>query len=177
MSAALFGLAVLAALNPKLLGLDLLLIQNTRPHLMFSGFLLGCMTVCISVGLLDVLVLHEDAVKAQGRASAALDLAIGAPLMVLGALIATGHPRRERTMVPGPHGHAPKRNSWMQRLLSKPRFGLALLIGAIAGFPGATYVIALHMLVTGNHPRPAEPQPSSYSLSSNSRWSSFHLCS
>jgi hypothetical protein len=40
----------------------------------------------------------------------------------------------------------------MQRLLSQPRFVLAMLIGAIAGFPGATYVIALHMLVTGKSP-------------------------
>jgi hypothetical protein len=63
MNARFFGLAFLAALNPKLLGLDLLLIQNARPRLMFSGFLLGCMTVCLSIGLLDVFVLRSDATK------------------------------------------------------------------------------------------------------------------
>jgi hypothetical protein len=151
MTATFFGLAVLAALNPKLLGLDLLMIQNSRPHLMFTGFLLGCMSVCISIGLLDVFVLHDDAIKAQGQASAALDLSIGVLLVVVGALIATGHPRRRnRNTAEETSGQSSKWNSWVQRLLSKPRFALAVLIGAVAGFPGATYVIALHMLVTGD---------------------------
>jgi hypothetical protein len=41
MNAAFFGLAFLAALNPKFLGLDLLLMQDARPRLMFLCFLLG----------------------------------------------------------------------------------------------------------------------------------------
>jgi hypothetical protein len=63
MNAMFFGLAFLAALNPKLFGIDLLLIQNARPRLMFSGFLLGGLTVCLTVGLLDVLVLHSHAIN------------------------------------------------------------------------------------------------------------------
>jgi hypothetical protein len=42
MKASFFGLAFPAAANPKLLGVDLLLIQNARPRLMFSGSLPGC---------------------------------------------------------------------------------------------------------------------------------------
>ena len=37
-----------------------------------------------------------------------------------------------------------------QRVLREPRLGLAVLIGAVAGTPGVTYVTALHQLVTGN---------------------------
>ncbi len=37
----------------------------------------------------------------------------------------------------------------MQRVLSGPRPGLALLVGALVGIPGATYLLALHQLVTG----------------------------
>jgi len=33
--------------------------------------------------------------------------------------------------------------------LGKPRPGLAVLIGAVAGTPGAAYISALHQLVTG----------------------------
>jgi hypothetical protein len=150
MNAEFFGLAFLAALNPKLLGLDVLLIQNTRPRLMFSGFLLGCMTVCLSIGLLDVFVLHSDAIKTQGQASAGLDLALGVPLVVIGALLATGRlHRRRRAPAPAADGQPPKREGWEQRLVSKPRFGIAVLLGAVAGTPGADYVIALHQLVTG----------------------------
>jgi Sap, sulfolipid-1-addressing protein len=138
MNAEFFGLAFLAALNPKLLGLDVLLIQNTRPRLMFSGFLLGCMTVCLSIGLLDVFVLRSDAIKTQGQASAGLDLALGVPLVVIGALLATGRlHRRRRAPAPAADGQLPKRAGWEQRLVSKPRFGIAVLLGAVAGTPGA----------------------------------------
>jgi hypothetical protein len=150
MNATFFGLAFLAALNPKLLGVDLLLIQNARPRLMFSGFLLGCLTVCLTVGLLDVFVLHADAIKTQGQASAGLDLALGVPLVVIGALIATGRlHRRRRAPARAAGGQPPKQAGWEQRLVNKPRFGLAVLIGALAGTPGASYITALHTLVNG----------------------------
>jgi len=37
MNAEFFGLALLAALNPKLLGVDLLLIENARPRSLSSS--------------------------------------------------------------------------------------------------------------------------------------------
>jgi hypothetical protein len=86
MNAAFFGLAVLAALNPKLFAVDLLLIENARPRLMFACFLLGGMGVSLAIGLLDVFVLHADAVKTQGSVSAGLDLALGVPLLAIGVL-------------------------------------------------------------------------------------------
>ena len=45
MNAGFFALAFTAALNPKLLALDLLLIENRRPRAMFLCVLLGGMTV------------------------------------------------------------------------------------------------------------------------------------
>jgi Sap, sulfolipid-1-addressing protein len=157
MSAEFFALAFLSALNPKLLALDLLLIENRRPRAMFLCLLLGGMTVAVTVGLLDVLVLHADAIKAQGKVSAGVDLALGLLLLAAGALLATGrlHGRRK---VPVPAGDGPpdkpdkpeKKDSWAQRMLSEPRLGLAMLVGALIGIPGATYLTALHGLVTGN---------------------------
>jgi Sap, sulfolipid-1-addressing protein len=106
--------------------------------------------VCLSIGLLDVFVLRSDAIKTQGQASAGLDLALGVPLVVIGALLATGRlHRRRRAPAPAADGQPPKRAGWEQRLVSKPRFGIAVLLGAVAGTPGADYVIALHQLVTG----------------------------
>ena len=69
MNAEFFALAFLSALNPKLLALDLLLIENRRPRAMFLGLLLGGMTVALTIGLLDVLIFRADAIKAQGRVS------------------------------------------------------------------------------------------------------------
>ena len=99
MNAEFFALAFTAALNPKLLGIDLLLIENRRSRAMFLCLLFGGMTVAVAIGLLDVLVLHADALKTQGTVSAGVNLALGLLLLAVGGLLATGslHGRREGT--------------------------------------------------------------------------------
>jgi hypothetical protein len=164
MNAEFFALAFSAALNPKLLALDLLLIENRRPRAMFLCVLVGGMTVALTIGLLDVLTIHADALKAQGKASAGVDLAIGLLLLVGGALLASGrlHGRR-RTPVPAgtmateqpEQPEQPekkeKKDSWAARALAEPRLGLAMLVGALIGLPGASYLTALHHLITGKY--------------------------
>jgi Sap, sulfolipid-1-addressing protein len=154
MTGTFFALAFLSALNPKLLGVDLLLIDNERPRRMFLCFLAGALGVALTIGLLDVFVLHADAVSTQGSASAGLDLAVGVPLVIIGVLVATGrlHGRRKKKTAPaGPDGgQQPKKEGWAQRVLREPRPGLAVLIGALCGTPGALYITALHDMITGN---------------------------
>jgi hypothetical protein len=155
MNAEFFVLAFTAALNPKLLALDLLLIENRRPRTMFLCVLLGGMTVALTIGLLDVLTIHADAITAQGRASAGVDLALGLLLLVAGGLLASGRlHRRQRTPVPAgnmPPEQPEKKESWAARVLAEPRLGLAMLVGALVGLPGASYIAALHNLVAGKY--------------------------
>ena len=153
MNAEFFALAFVAALNPKLLAIDLLLIENRRPRAMFLCLLLGGMTVALTIGWLDVLVFHADAIKAQGKVSAGVDLALRVLLLAAGGLLVTGrlHGRRK---APVPAGDGPpdkpeKKDGWAQRVLAEPRLGLAMLTGAVIGIPGASYLTALHILVTG----------------------------
>jgi len=153
MNAEFFALAFVAALNPKLLALDLLLVENRRPRAMFSCVLLGGMTVALTIGLLDVLVFHADAINSQKTVSAGTDLALGLLLLAVGGLVATGrlHGRR-KAAVPAGDGQPQqpeKKDGWAQRVLREPRFELAMLIGALVGIPGASYLTALHNLVTG----------------------------
>jgi len=156
MNAAFFGLAFLAALNPKLLALDLVLIENRRPRVMFLCVLLGGMTVALTIGLLDVLALRADAIKHQASVSAGVDLGLGLFLLAAGALLATGrlHGRRKAPVPAGarPPDKPEKKDSWVQRALAEPRLGLAVLVGAVIGIPGASYLAALHNLVTGKSP-------------------------
>ncbi len=153
MNAEFFALAFLSALNPKLLALDLLLIENRRPRAMFMCLLLGGMTVALTVGLLDVLVFHADAIKHQASVSAGVDLALGLLLLAAGALLATGrlHGRRRAPVPAGGQqpGTPEQKDSWARRALGEPRLGLAMLAGAVIGIPGASYLTALHLLVTG----------------------------
>ena len=153
MTAEFFALAFLSALNPKLLAIDLLLIENRRPRMMFLCLLLGGLAVALTVGWLDVLVFHADAIKAQRSVSAGVDLALGLLLLAAGALLATGrlHGRR-KAPVPAGDGQPEKKekkDGWAQRVLAEPRLGLAMLVGALIGIPGASYLTALHLLVTG----------------------------
>jgi Sap, sulfolipid-1-addressing protein len=153
MNAEFFALAFTAALNPKLLAIDLLLIENRRPRAMFLCLLLGGMTVALTIGWLDVLVFHADAIKTQGNVSASVDLALGLLLLAAGGLLITGrlHGRRVAP-VPAADGQPEKKekkDGWAQRVLREPRLGLAMLIGALIGIPGASYLTALHILVTG----------------------------
>src|SRR5262249_30502843 len=150
MNAAFFGLAGLAALNPKLLVIDLILARNQRPMLMFTCFLLGGMGLAISAGLLDVFVLRFDEIKIQNHSSGVLDLALGIPLLVAGVLLATSHLRlRPKRQNAAPNARVSKLDRWVLRALHEPRYGLAVLIGLVAGVPGASYLLALHHLVAG----------------------------
>ena len=154
MNAAFFGLAALAALNPKLLIIDLILAGNQRPRLMFACFLLGGMGLGVATGLLDVFVVHLDAIKTQNHASGGLDLILGIPLVVIGALLAANHLHIHRRQYhPAPRKKPPsKLESWAVRVLHEPRYGLAVLIGAAVGTPGASYLLALHNLVSSKTP-------------------------
>jgi Sap, sulfolipid-1-addressing protein len=155
MNAEFFALAFTAALNPKLLAIDLLLIENRRPRAMFLCLLLGGMTVALTVGLLDVLVFRADAVKAQVSVSAGIDLGLGLFLLVGGGLLVTGRLHgRQKVPIPAGDGLPQKRekkDGWAQRMLAEPRLGLAMLIGALVGIPGASYLTALHNLINGKY--------------------------
>src|SRR5437762_6059885 len=132
MNAEFFALAFVAALNPKLLAVDLLLIENRRPRAMFLCVLAGGLTVGITIGLLDVLVFHADAINSQKTVSAGVDLALGLVLLAAGALVATGHPHgRRKTIVPAGDGQPEEKDGWAQRVLRRPRLGLAMLIGVL----------------------------------------------
>jgi hypothetical protein len=152
MNAEFFALAFLAGLNPKLLALDLLLMENRRPRAMFLWLLVGGLTVGVTIGLLDVLVFHIDAINHQNSVSAGVDLALGLFLLAGGALVATGrlHGRR-KAPVPAGGGQPENKESWTQRLLAEPRLALAILVGAVIGVPGASYLTALHDLVAGKY--------------------------
>ena len=149
----ILGLALLAGFNPKLLIVDLILAGNKRPQLMFLCFLLGGIGLGLTVGLLDLFVLNIGATKTQNHVSGGLDLALGIPLLAVGALLATDHVHlRRRRHHPPPKDKQPsKLSGWAQRVLHEPRYGLAVLIGAAVGTPGVDYLLALHHLKNGKY--------------------------
>jgi threonine/homoserine/homoserine lactone efflux protein len=82
-----------------------------------------------------------------------VDLALGVLLLATGVLLAASrlHGRRRARSCEGKEKPA-KGEGWAQRMLREPRFGLAIVIGAVVGTPGASYIAALHQLVTSDSP-------------------------
>jgi hypothetical protein len=106
----------------------------------------------LTIGLLDVLVLRIDAIKIQNHASGGLDLALGIPLLAIGALLAANHLHIYQRPQPAAAKPPPKLEIWVERVLHEPRYGLAVLIGAAVGTPGAAYLLALNNLVSSALP-------------------------
>ena len=154
-----FALAFIAAANPKLLALDLLLIENRRPRAMFVSILAGGIATGVLIGLLDVLVLQSDPTKSQRKASGGVDLALGLILLVIGGLLMTGllaqvwgrRPQSAKRLAKKQEKLANPKDSFAQRALRQPRLGIAALIGVVCGLPGASYLTALHDLKAGHY--------------------------
>ncbi len=140
-----------------MLALDLLLIENRRPRAMFACILAGGVGVAVAIGIVDVLLVHADAVKTQGKVSAGVDLALGLVLLALGAALATGRlpwRRKARALVAGGEPETTKKekgDSSLQRALREPRLGVAVAVGVVVGLPGASYIAALHNLIVGKY--------------------------
>ena len=92
----------------------------------------------------------------SGR-SAGVDLALGLLLLAVGALVATGrlHGRRKQPVPAGDEQpeepEKEKKDSWANPALAEPRLGVAMVVGALIGLPGAAYLTALHNLVAGHY--------------------------
>ena len=107
------------------------------------------MTVALTIGLLDVLAFHADAIKAQGTVSAGIDLALGLFLLAAGALAARG--RRKAPVPAGDQqpGTPEKKDSWAERALSKPPARAGHAGRRADRHPRRQLLTALHILVTG----------------------------
>src|SRR5215211_2812656 len=120
MSAAFFGLAFVAALNAKLFGADVLLMENRRARVMFLCFLLGAIGLSVTLGFLDVLVFHAGGLRTQDSFSATIDLVLGVALLTVGGLLATGR-LRGRDKARAGAGEPGQKEGWAQRMLGEPR--------------------------------------------------------
>jgi hypothetical protein len=154
-NATFFALAFIAAANPKLLAIDLLLIENRRPRAMFLSLLAAGIATGVAVGLIIVLVLQTSDYHSERQASAGLDIALGVLLLLIGGLVMTGllthiWARRARPARSAETRHR-RGTDWAQRALREPRLGIAFLVGFICGLPGAAYLAALHNLATGKY--------------------------
>jgi hypothetical protein len=151
--ATVVTLALLAAMNPKLLAFDLLMIENRRAQAMFAAFACGALGMAVTLGILQITVLKVTVIGTQRTLDAGVSLAMGVVLLTLGVLILRGRLRPSRARA----GRRPSRMEiWTRRALVEPHPGAAYAVGLLAGIPGASYLTALRSLINGGDPLGAQ---------------------
>jgi hypothetical protein len=147
--------ALTAALNPTLLGATTVMLLLDHPKRLLLGYLLGALMTSVTLGLVIVFTLDGSASTAQHTLSPAMDLALGAILLVVAWMIRPSRQpreggiiaerRRKRKESKGDKG--PPR--W-QRTLSQGSARTTFVVGALLTLPGASYLIGLHKIADSN---------------------------
>jgi Sap, sulfolipid-1-addressing protein len=146
---AVAGLAVTAMLNPSLLAATTAMLLLAQPRDLMLGYLLGAYLTSITVGLVLVFSLRGSsfASAAKHTVSPAEDIAVGAILLLVAFVLATGRDapirerRRSRREAKARAGKA--KEPWSQRMLGRGSTGIAFAVGALLSFPGVSYLSAL----------------------------------
>lgn len=140
-------LALTASLNPTLLAATTVMLLLPRPTKLMLGYLIGALTVSITLGLLIVFSLHSSGAAKTTRhvLSPAADLALGGIALVIAYLLYTG--RHERLAQRRRERRAAKREKkgpprW-QRELSKGSPRITFIVGVLLTLPGASYLAGL----------------------------------
>jgi hypothetical protein len=150
-----FVYALTAALNPTLLGATTVMLLLDHPKRLLLGYLLGALITSVTLGLVIVFTLDGSASTAQHKLSPAMDLALGAILLVVAWMIRPSRQpqeggwlaERRRRKKEGKEDKGPPR--W-QRTLSKGSARTTFVVGALLTLPGASYLIGLHKIAEGN---------------------------
>jgi hypothetical protein len=136
-------------LNPTLLAASTLMMLLPNPVRLMFGYLLGAMMTSITLGLVIVFSLNGSSTVSTTKKTLApaVDIALGALLLILAYVLASGRAsrvrerRRERKESKGP-----KQPPRWQRALSKGTARTTFVIGALLTLPGASYLAGLDQI-------------------------------
>ena len=142
-------LSLTASLNPTLLAATTVMLLLERPTKLMLGYLLGALTVSITLGLVIVFSFASSSATSttQHTLSPAVDIALGALLVAIAFVLYTGRydrlRERRKARKAGKPDKGPPR--W-QRELSKGSARATFIIGALLTLPGASYLAGLHRI-------------------------------
>ena len=144
-----FLLSLLAALNPVLVGASTVMLLLPNPKLLMLGYLLGALMTSITLGLVIVFALKDSSTVSttENTISPAVDLALGAILLIAAFVLGTGRDKRiaeRRQKRKGPkEDKGPPR--W-QQALSKGSARTTFVVGALLTLPGGSYLAGLDQI-------------------------------
>jgi hypothetical protein len=148
-----FVFSLTAALNPTLLTAVTVMLTLEKPERLLSGYLLGALVTSITCGLLLVFALPGSSTSSTAKhtVNPILDIALGAVILVIVFLVATGRDRRrqawsERKRERSKDKPPPR---W-RRQLSKGSGRDTFIVGILLSFPGASYIAGMDLLSKQN---------------------------
>jgi Sap-like sulfolipid-1-addressing protein len=144
-----FLLALVAALNPTLVGASSVMLMLPNPKRLMLGYLCGALMTSITLGLLIVFSLEGSGLVSTTETTVdpALNLAVGAIMLITAFVLGTGRSARlaeRRRARKGPkEDKGPPR--W-QRALSKGSARDTFIVGALLTLPGGAYLTGLSQI-------------------------------
>jgi hypothetical protein len=146
-----FIYALTAALNPTLLAATTVMLLLDHPKRLLLGYLAGALFTSVTIGLVVVFTLDGSASTAQHTLSPAMDLTLGAILVVISVMIRPGREPKETGRLAERRrrkeaSRAEKGPPLWQRKLSQGTARTTFVVGALLTLPGASYLIGLHKI-------------------------------
>jgi hypothetical protein len=145
----IFLLALTAALNPTLLAATTVMLVLPSPRRLLLGYLAGAMMTSITLGIVIVFSLSgtsRTTSTAEHTVNPAVDIALGALILVVVFVVGTGRDSRRRARSERKRAatvsKAPPR--WKQAL-SGGSARTTFAVGALLTLPGASYLAALSL--------------------------------
>jgi hypothetical protein len=140
-----FGLALLAGLNPVLLTATTVMLLLPRPKRLLLGYLFGAYTTSITVGLAIVFWLSDSGTLSTTKhtVSPGIDIVLGALALLVAFVVGTGRLARRKERRRSEHADEPKKTPRWQTTLSKGSARDTFVVGVLLSFPGASYLACL----------------------------------
>jgi Sap, sulfolipid-1-addressing protein len=139
-------LALLASLNPTLVGATTVMMLLDRPVRLMAGYLLGATMTSVTLGLVIVFSLSDSSAAntTQNSLTPGVDLALGALLLTVAVVLRSGRreqfqERRRAKRAAKPDKGPPR---W-QRELNKGSARTTFIVGAMLTLPGGSYLAGL----------------------------------
>jgi hypothetical protein len=144
-----FVFALTAALNPTLLTATTVMLTLEKPERLLTGYLLGSLVTSVTCGLLLVFALPGSSTSSTAKHSVnpILNLALGALILLVVFVVATGRDQRRRAWSERRRARsADKPDPRWRRQLSKGSTRDTFVVGVLLSFPGASYIAGMGLL-------------------------------
>ncbi len=142
-------MSLTAALNPTLVGASSVMLLLPNPKRLMLGYLLGALMTSITLGLVIVSALKGSSTLSttENTVSPAVDLALGAIMLLSAFVLSTGRDKRVAERLRARNG--PKEDKgpprW-QRAISKGSARTTFVVGALLTLPGGSYLAGLNQI-------------------------------